>query len=404
MIKISKLNPIKKEFVSFELQKCDNIDAVLDYTDRIRYINLNKTRIPQLFDDNVVFISYDSFQQNHKILSKQIRKYILSLIECNNIVCIGGESYLYGMVSNNIINIIHYTNSKSIYNDCKFNNTIFNKKLINNYTNYNICNLQKGDNQQCIINLANLNSNLMKNINDIAKYNTLIIINCHHHDFWKKIKLLSNYTLITRKKYICYKIRYFITVTVFRLKLPHFVSLGGNCAVSYNLRQLNISKCTYPFDWSRMSLNQLNNILENDFENFSNVCIKKYSETHNSYIISNNIITFAHEIESNEIESNEIDLNLFKEALIRRINRFRNLDNYKNLVFVRLELKNLTNKQMEKYNILIKNLDKFKFNYKLILISKMKLPNMNKKIEHYQLTHFNENWKYPNVNWKTIFQ
>ncbi len=185
------------------------------YTDCYENVHIdNKKYVPQLFNNNIVFISTDSFQQNHKILSIKIRKYINSLL-CDNITCFGGESYLYALINKNIKDIYHYTNSKSIYNDCIFNQRIYGKykNITNNLVNYNtIIPIHKTT--TCLINLSCLNSNLIKQINKID-YNHIIIINCHHDDFWKKTKSLTNYKLVLRKKFICNKLGYFITVNLF---------------------------------------------------------------------------------------------------------------------------------------------------------------------------------------------
>jgi hypothetical protein len=74
------------------------------------------------FNNQIVFISNDSFKQN-KSLANIIRinvNEIINLYQVNNITTIGGEAYLIGLTNNNIINIINYTNSKTIYNDANF--------------------------------------------------------------------------------------------------------------------------------------------------------------------------------------------------------------------------------------------------------------------------------------------
>ena len=58
------------------------------------------------------------------------------------------------------------------------------------------------------------------------------------------------------------------------------VSLGGNCAVSYQLKKYGYRYSSYPFDWCKMNLDQLNKVLENDFQDFNNVSIYKFSENH----------------------------------------------------------------------------------------------------------------------------
>ena len=57
------------------------------------------------------------------------------------------------------------------------------------------------------------------------------------------------------------------------------ISLGGSCAVSHQIRKQK-NNYTLPFDWTRISLKQLTLTLQNNFKNYSNVIIHKYSENH----------------------------------------------------------------------------------------------------------------------------
>ena len=66
------------------------------------------------------------------------------------------------------------------------------------------------------------------------------------------------------------------------------ISLGGNCSITYQLNKYNLREKAYPFDWCKISINQLLNVLENNFDNYvDTLTIKKYSENHNSNLISN---------------------------------------------------------------------------------------------------------------------
>lgn len=371
-----------------------------------------------VFNNQIVFISNNSFKQN-KSLANIIRRYInenINLYKAENITTIGGEAYLIGLTNNKIKGIINYTNSKSIYNDVRFNNNFYKKINENNLIDYNICNQIKTS-DLLLINLAKLNQNLMKVINNCI-FKKIIIINCHHNDFWKKIKLLSSYKLISRKQFITNKTTsqelYFITINIFILKPPKstFISLGGNCSIAYQLKRLGLRHKSYPFDWCKMSINKLNKVLENDFENFSDIKIFKFSKNHllenddllndnGSYIVKNKYnISFAHELKTDT----EKELKKFKETLERRITRFKNL-NADNLTFIIL---NLENKQNDNLNaeILTKNLKIYFNNFKLVYIG----PNIdiknkeNKEIKYIKL-NINEwvNWQYSNLDWNNIF-
>jgi wyosine [tRNA(Phe)-imidazoG37] synthetase (radical SAM superfamily) len=180
------------------------------------------------------------------------------------------------------------------------------------------------------------------------------------------------------------------------------VSLGSNCAVAYHLQELGLRTNAYPFDWVKISINSLNKVLENNFDGYSNIFLKKLSTNHPdfssgkpTYLIKNNYnITMAHEITNIE----DFKLNTWIDILHRRIERFTQL---KNPTFVRIETSNLSEKQMESYNKLVELLDKYFNKYHLIVISKIKPSNY--KIKWYELESFDENWKYENINWKQLF-
>ena len=113
-----------------------------------------------------------------------------------------------------------------------------------------------------------------------------------------------------------------------------YISLGSTCAVANYLSFIKKRQISYPFDWCKINIKQLNNCLENDFKDFINLEIIKYSNYHNSleninnktstngsYILKNSIgITFAHEI------TQKYKLPEFKEKLTYRITRFNNLN------------------------------------------------------------------------------
>ena len=179
----------------------------MDYKNNIR---IDNNLIPFLFCNKIIFKYYCTFQQNNKLLSNKIRKTVLSL--CNNITeltCIGGESLIYPILLN-LTYYNFYSDSIKLVDESLFNSTIY--KIKNNSTviNYNICN-----NINCcenlILNLNILNYNLLKIIN-IKNIKNIIIINCNHKDFWKKMKYLTNFKIKKRYKFISKN--YFITVTL----------------------------------------------------------------------------------------------------------------------------------------------------------------------------------------------
>lgn len=383
---LSKLFYNNSDIAVPQIQKYGKLNkfAIMDCFGRV--YSEHKIFLPQNFNDNIVFISSKSFQQNHIILSKKIRRFVSDNIT-TDLVCIGGESYLYGLINKNTKKIIHYTNSESINVDCDYNNQFYTKKVDNNLVNYGECNIVK-NNFECVINMSTLNENIIKNVN-VSGYRKIIIISCHHDDFWKKTSKLTNYKIGIRQKFICDKLKYFITVTIF---YPQFISLGCNCAVAYQLRKRNMRKKAYPFDWCNISLKKLINVLENKFEDYEKLNIKKFSENHKvfgidsgSFILENLYgIKFSHEISSYE------EIFFMKERIKNRIDRFNKLDY---VYFVRLEMDNVDDNL---YYYLIFLLHKYFDNFYLILVSKQEIKH--EKIIWYELPKY-EDWRYNNFSW-----
>lgn len=375
---LTKLYLTKPELAVFPLREIKDHDGIafLDCFDRI-YRN-HKNFVPQYFLNQQVFISSQSFQQSHSQLRIRIRKFIRNLLS-KNIIAIGGESYLFGLIS--CQNIIHYTNSKFIFDDCNFNNKFYRKNIQNNLIDYNKNKISR-EYDFCLVNLSTLNKNLLEELNNNL-YFRLVIISCHHDDFWKKRKFLKNYRLVERKKFVCWKIGYFITVNIFS---PNFISLGCNCSVSYNLIKYGLRKVAYPLDWCRIRYKKLLELLKNNFDGFLEIKKFKFSESHGStYIIENKYGYFAHEVHNlDEIE-------IFIKKMERRIERFKKLNE---VIFVRLEMEDIKD-----YSELLFELDKKFKNYQLVVISKNKI--IGKNIRHFHLPEF-INWKYENFNWISI--
>ena len=66
-----------------------------------------------------------------------------------------------------------------------------------------------------------------------------------------------------------------------------YVSLGGNCAPCYQLRKYNLYKNSMPFDWCKLSIDKLIHVLNNKFENYSDILIKKFQKIFLFYIFKN---------------------------------------------------------------------------------------------------------------------
>ena len=264
-------------------------NRILDYRNITRIKTPNNESlcyVPQLFLGKIVFISFNSFQQNNKKLGDQIRRFVYNSIQTDTINAIGGESLYYDQTKKCKV----YTNSESIIKDA-----VYNKYKNIHLIDYNTDKIELLS-KDTILNLSRLNTNLLTQINH-SKSDKIIIINCHHKDFWKKIKLLTNYNIIQRKHFIDHKSKYFITVTILKKNKINFVSLGGNCAVTYHLNRLKLRHEAYPFDWCKIKLPKLIKAFKEDFKEYDKLSIKKFSEAHeDTFLIENLYGNFAHEV------------------------------------------------------------------------------------------------------------
>lgn len=110
---------------------------------------------------------------------------------------------------------------------------------------------------------------------------------------------------------------------------PLFVSLGSWCNVALNLRKNGMRKSAFPFDWvASVDCEKFLEIFTTDFEYFldEDYLFVKDSHFFNSYYH----LEFPHDqVLSDPVE----DLEIFKEKYTRRINRFKEIENYQGKVF-----------------------------------------------------------------------
>ena len=187
------------------------------------------------------------------------------------------------------------------------------------------------------------------------------------------------------------------------------ISLGSNCSVTYQLNKYNLRKQSFPFDWAKITIKQLNKVLENKFKDYDNIFIKKFSENHDSsYIVSNKYnITFAHEI------FNKYSIKEFNQVLVNRINNFITrkcvcMCNEPDITFVRIELQPITESYIAELNKLIILLDTYFDNYKIILLidSECKINcEISPKIIIKKVVNFDNfiDWKMDYIDWYEIF-
>ena len=150
------------------------------------------------------------------------------------------------------------------------------------------------------------------------------------------------------------------------------IPLGGGYIISYNLKKYNYYEKGYPFGFCYINIQDLLNILKNDFNYYEN-----RSKKINKNILSN---------------SNLVKLS---KSILFQINNFRNLQNP---VFIRIE-PNILNKSKKKLYSELENILEQKFkNFKIVIISRVQI--YGKNIEYIPLINNNLN----NILWEEIFQ
>ena len=200
-----------------------------------------------------------------------------------------------------------------------------------------------------------------------------------------------------------------------------YISLGSNCSITYQLNKYGLRKNSFPFDWTKISLKQLINVLNEDFDDFvESLELKKNSHNHlvmeeidkssfddnnnnnpSSLILTNKYkIEFAHELVCME------QIEKFKEKLNSRIIRFREVltNNLIKKIFVRIELSNISKSYYLEITKLIDWVEKKTLNYKLILILNTN-ENFNfnpEKVKIYNFNEFSSDWKMDFLDWSQI--
>jgi hypothetical protein len=186
------------------------------------------------------------------------------------------------------------------------------------------------------------------------------------------------------------------------------ISLGSNCSITHQLVTHGLRTCAYPFDWARVSLSQLIQVLESDFADYSTLLTKFYSPAHSSLLTTNKYgIYFAHEI----LNSDQIPR--LESSLESRIYRFKALSSStKTIRYYRIELSVIKSgiEYIKKINKLVKLLDQINPNYTLGLIVHQDLwvclleqDQIDKKVQFYKFESYDPDWKMDQIKWKQIF-
>jgi len=111
---------------------------------------------------------------------------------------------------------------------------------------------------------------------------------------------------------------------------PIFVSLGSWCDIAINLRKNGMRHAAFPFDWiASVDCERFLEIFQTDFKYFLD---DEYLFIKDSHIFNNYYnLEFPHDIFFHPEEPEEYIS--FKKKYTKRINRFRELENYKGKVY-----------------------------------------------------------------------
>ena len=220
-----------------------------------------------------------------------------------------------------------------------------------------------------------------------------------------------------------------------------YISLGGNCSITYQLNKYNLRNEAFPseklsntlyycpseklsntlyycpLDWAKIKINQLINVLENNFDNYAeSLQIKKFSDSHQSYIITNDYsIQFAHEVVNIDEMNTFKELDDFKDKIKRRITRFQNLsNNYDDkITFIRIELDVPKSNYIDNIIKLVKLIKNYYSNFILKILIETNSYNtiinnpIFEKLEYVKFIKFDsysEDWKMDHINWSSVFE
>ena len=207
-------------------------------------------------------------------------------------------------------------------------------------------------------------------------------------------------------------------------QIMEYISLGSNCSITYQLSKLGLRTNTYPFDWCKITLQQLIQILEENFNDYveslkfvsiSNLHpifefdlklgnelkqeLRMYEiQSTNSLILTNKYnIRYAHEL------GEKYQLEEFKNKMKERVARFRELKN-NDICFVRIELSPLNQSWHSNIMKLHSLLCSYSSNFKLILIICSQIEfQFPPNIKIYRFDEFDPDWKMDTLDWNDIF-
>ena len=193
----------------------------------------------------------------------------------------------------------------------------------------------------------------------------------------------------------------------------NYISLGSTCCVTQQIKNHNLRKHAYPFDWVRITnLNNISKLLENkfiDFLEYDSLEFVEYSKKFSinnvkgSNIYKNKYCGFYHEFHE-RLNSN--NYKIFYDKYKRRIDRlFYLLKSNQEITFIREELNQVKISKINRLrNILLQINPYMKFKiiiitnderYKNMCINNIIFYFNNDKISH---------WTRPELDWNEILK
>lgn len=167
-----------------------------------RYYSHNLIQVH--WNNSIILKQINSFDQNNWMVGNRLRTWVNNKIKSinvdefkiNSVLGIGGEYYLYWVVMLWLKKLIGISNHSSIISDANLNVPWSSNYLVNYNNLYTYPQIIQTD--LILLNLAQLNSNIIKYISTI-KYKKIILIICNLPD--SKLKLLNSNFKIVEIKY-----------------------------------------------------------------------------------------------------------------------------------------------------------------------------------------------------------
>lgn len=212
-----------------------------------------------------------------------------------------------------------------------------------------------------------------------------------------------------------------------------YISIGGTCAIAYQLQINKLRNCAYPFDWVKsQNLKNISKVIKNNFIGYCDFIKSSDSPNKNFPMIDNKNnfdingkscivaknkynIRFYHDFDNSNFSNQTKEV---ATKYMRRIDRFYDTikQNTKQVIFIREE-SNINKIKSLKYDInefirTIKHINSYlKFKVIILLhnsnnidIDNYKKSLIDKNIIVYENNNIFKGWKRNNYDWKSLLK